>query len=364
MLLLRGRADLDGYVRALEEHGVPVAGVVGSDGMYSTVEIQDLLSVMRLLDSPLDDGALLTALRSPCVGARFDTIYRLGMLARDDGESSYARSMPLATAIPALLAWNGLPESEREKLQPFLVTLEALRPEVDRISVGRLMDRLIHRLSYDKRLLCRTNGRQKLANVRRLVQIALDNPELTLSRFLDRIEEMQKVEEFERQTAVTDAVPGAVRVMTIHAAKGLEFPVVVLPDLSRGITTTDSDLFLFDTASGRLGTRVAGQPDAAYVALAHQKRASEREEFLRLLYVGMTRACERLILAGNIGRNRGLNWADEVFGAIGLTEWSGQAARKLLDNGLEAMVYPIEGPATVSIDVDDPNTAKPLIGDS
>jgi ATP-dependent helicase/nuclease subunit A len=340
-ILLRGMTDVNIYEEALARHGVPALVAGGGRGYYARDEVQDLLSVLTLLDSPLDDIALLTALRSPFVGANIDTICRLGLAARGASGGVDRERGPLYPSLERLAVMPELPVEERDKIIPFLSAIEALSIDVGRISTGHLIERLIVTTNYDMRLVCRPGGRRKLANVRKLVQIALEDPGISVRDFVSRMNDLKVMSDREGDAPIAEEGVDAVRLMTIHSAKGLEFPVVILPDLSRGLVAPEAGLFTCDTAARAIGTRMCGEPDATYVAIAKRRQDDDREEYLRLLYVAMTRACEHLILCGNVGRNRGFNWADVVFPALGITTAPAAAERRTLKGGVEAMVTPM-----------------------
>jgi ATP-dependent helicase/nuclease subunit A len=342
-ILLRGLTDIRVYEEAFARHSVPAIVTAGGRGYYARYEIQDLLSVLTLLDSPLDDLALLTALRSPFVGADVDTIYRLCMLARDanSGTGNRPERGPLYPVLQQLLISPELPADEREKVEPFINAVDSLRRDVDRIPIGRLIDRLIAGTNYDMRLVCRPGGRRKLANIRKLVQIALEEPGLSVCEFVGRMRNLQVLSDREGDAPTAEEGAGVVRIMTIHSAKGSEFPIVVLPDLSRGLVSPETGLFTCDPVSVTIGARTCGEPDAAYRAIAKHRQEADKREYLRLLYVAMTRAREHLILCGNVGRNRGFNWADAVFPALGITSVPAAAERLTLNGGIEAMVAPL-----------------------
>ncbi len=277
-LLLRGLTDIRVYEEAFARNGVPALVTAGGRGYYGRYEIQDLLSVLTLLDSPSDDAALLTALRSPFVGVDVDTIYRLAITARNVSpvdESSRERGS-LYSALPHLLASADLPESERAKIEPFLAAVDTLKYDVDRVPVGRLMDRVIFQTNYDMRLICRPDGRRKLANVRKLVQIALAEPSLTVCEFVSRMKDLRVLADREGDAPTAEEGAGVVRLMTIHSAKGLEFPVVVLPDLSRGLVAPETGLFTCDPVLRVIGARTRGEPDLAYRAITAQRQEADR----------------------------------------------------------------------------------------
>ena len=344
-ILLRGLTDVQKYEEAFARRGVPCFVVGGGRGYYARHEIRDLLNVLTVLDTPLDDVAVAAALRSPLVGADTDTLYHLAQQAkqttqasdRENGQenglatppespkTSSSRSgkrarthTPLYPAIFALLERNILPIAEQEKLQDFVGIMEALRAQEDRLPVGHLLERLIMHTHYDARLLCRPGGRRRLANVRKLLQMANSDPVMGVRDFIRRLREMEKLSDREGDAPTEEEAADVTRILTIHGAKGLEFPVVILADLARGLLIPERGLFACDPQRFALGTKLGGEPNVVYKAIDRQRQEADKKEAARLLYVAMTRAREHLILCGNIGRNRSFNWADGLFQLLGL----------------------------------------------
>ena len=341
-LVMRGFTDLSAYEDALASQGVPFVVGSGGRGYIASYEIQDLLSVLTLLVSPLDDAALLTALRSPFVGVEVDTLCRLALHARTADTASSTQRVPLFSALKSLLTSDVLPVSEREKIEPFVVMLHTLQPERDRIATAQLIERLIHLTDYDLRLACRPDGRRQLANVHKLIEMALTWSTIGLREFIDQIRDIQNINDYEADTArAEDGAENAVRILTIHAAKGLEFPVVVIPDLSRPLLRPETSLFVCDPGTRAIGSKLAEGPDAVYRAVVAARSIAASEESLRLLYVAMTRAGEHLILAGNAGRNRGYNWTDLILPVLRISEAPTAAYHHRLNSDAEMYVAPL-----------------------
>jgi ATP-dependent helicase/nuclease subunit A len=356
-VLLRSLTDIQKYEEAFARRGVPYFVVGGGRGYYARREIRDLLNVLTVLDTPLDDVALAATLRSPLFGVDTDTLYALGMQAsrysglQDDtlfdpatnaiqspkSKIQNARG-PLYTAIRPLLGTRTLPPEEAEKLESFLETIETLRAQEDRLSVGHLLERLIARTGYDARLLCRPGGRRRLANVRKLLQMANADSVLGVREFIRRLRDLEKLSDREGDAPTEEEAADVARILTIHSAKGLEFPVVILADLSRGLLVPERGLFVCEPQAMALGTKLGGEPNVGYRAIVQQREAADKREANRLLYVAMTRAREHLILCGNTGRNRGLNWADLLFPLLGVQEPPSQPGTQILAGGLESFV--------------------------
>jgi len=328
-----------------------------------------------VMDTPLNDVALMAALRSPMVGADIDTLYlivefshgntqtnagcsaehaatvadvsrkpadvRMPVGAQSAGTGSRARqagahALPLYIAAREVLKLGTLSEDEARKLTLFFEVMDSLREQEDRLPVGQLMERLISLTSYDARILVRPNGRRRLANVRKLLQMANSDPILGVRDFIRRLRDLEKLSDREGDAPTEEEAADVVRFHTIHGAKGLEFPVVILADLCRSLEHPERGLFVCDPNNLALGTRICGAADAVYRAIDHRRLEGDREEAERLLYVAMTRAREHLVLCGNLGRSRSPNWGDHLFPALGINEAPLQPVTRMLIGGVGA----------------------------
>jgi ATP-dependent helicase/nuclease subunit A len=279
-----------------------------------------------------------------------DTLYRLAQTAcqlqsdaTDAAKNGRGRKrrQPLYLALPDLLASPDLSPAEADSLARFLEVIEALRLQEDRLPVGHLLERLISRTHYDARLLCRPGGRRRLANVRKLLQMANAEPVMGVRDFIRRLRELEKLSDREGDAPTEEEAADVVRILTMHSAKGLEFPVVILADLSRGLLRPEEGLFTCMGPQLALGARLGGEPDLVYRTADKLRQEADKQEAARLLYVAMTRAREHLILCGNVGRNRGFNWADSLFALLGINAVGPEPEQRALVGGLSALVAPL-----------------------
>ncbi len=353
-ILLRGLTDVQKYEEAFARRGVPYFVVGGGRGYYARHEIRDLLNVLTVVDTPLDDIACAAALRSPIVGVSTDTLYHLmqtidqstisrNRIQKSPGATAKKSSGTEAHLYPAIeivFKRNDLPLEELNKLRMFVDVIEALRRQEDRLPVGHLLERLITQTHYDARLLCRPGGRRRLANVRKLLQMANAEPVMGVRDFARRLRDLNKdsLSEREGDAPTEEEAADVVRIMTIHGAKGLEFPVVILADLARGLLIPERGLFACAPELFALGTRLGGEPNMVYKAIDKQRQQADKKEMARLLYVAMTRAREHLILCGNIGRNYGFNWADGLFQLLGILDAPAEPEEQTLSGGIRANV--------------------------
>ncbi len=332
-VLLRATTQIEVYERAFVKRGIPYFVASAGKGYYARHEVRDVMNMLTVLDTPLDDVALVAALRSPFVGVDLDTLYHLVQLS----ESRQKSASSLYRSLPALIESQLLPPRETQKLWHFVQVMEELRKQEDRLPVGHLLERLIRQTSYDARLLCRSGGRRRLANVRKLLQMANSEPVMGVREFILRLRDLQKVSEREGDAPTAEEAANVVRFFTIHGAKGLEFPLVALADISRPITFPERRLFTCDPQSLAIGTRIGGEGDLTYKTLQSRRQQADKREAERVLYVAMTRAQEHLLLFGNTTGFKD-SLGDGVFQILGLLEAPQGCEEKTLAGDVHAMV--------------------------
>ena len=315
-VLFRAITEVDRYERAFRREGIPYFVVGGGRGYYARFEIRDVLNLLTILDSPLDDVALLAALRSPLVGLDTDTIYALTLFARGDGGK---RRNSLYPTIPRFLESGESQRVDRQRLLEFYEILEDASRKEDRMPVGELLELLVGQFQYDAKLLVRPNGRRRLANLRKLLQMANSTAVHGVADFIRRLREIEKISDREGDAPTEEEESDVVKLITIHKAKGLEFPIVFLADMGRGQYRPDDSVFVCDPRTAVVGCKLDDYRSAAHAAMGQTKRTIEDEESLRLLYVAVTRAIDHLYLCGSTPtRQREGTWADLVFPQCGV----------------------------------------------
>ncbi len=301
VVLTRATTDLRAYERALEERGVPTY-LIGGRGYWSHPQVVDLLAYLRVLANPRDEEALYTVLVSPLVGASTDALVLLGAAGRDSGRDPWWVLRDPEDRLDELAA------DDRERMVQFARWAAGERVVAAREGVEGLIERLLEHTGYDLAVLALPGGQRRLANVRKLMRLgrrhnALHGP--GLRSFLDLVALRASAwiaDPDQSEAPVESEGLDAVRLMTIHRAKGLEFPVVCVADLGRAPRW--SAPLVRVGRDGRLGLRLARpgtgrkEPALAYEALADEERVRAAREERRLFYVAMTRARERLILSG------------------------------------------------------------------
>ncbi|MGI6269703.1 MAG: helicase-exonuclease AddAB subunit AddA [Candidatus Howiella sp.] len=287
-ILLRsfaGKADV--YAAGLKAMGIPVSVSAGS--LLSSPEVMTFLSILKVISNPTRDLPLLSALTCPVFGFSFEEV---AALRADAPEGS------LYTALAAA------GRSGNERARAVLSRLEEYRYQAAARPVDRFLLDLLEETGYLHLVLAMENGAERQANLLLLVDMASQfskGERMTLAQFLARIERADKADTI-KAAPPSAAGEDAVKIMSIHSSKGLQFPVCILANCAGKLNKTDlSQSLLIDE---RLGIGLSLQDDAAkvrYSTLAREAigvsaaRASVAEE-LRLLYVAMTRAEEKLLM--------------------------------------------------------------------
>ena len=297
VMLLRATTSMGFYERALEERGIPTH-VVGGRGYWSQQQVADLRHWLAALANPRDGLAVYSVLASPLAGLSLDAVALIGLHARRE-----RRHVWWAITDPGALA-NDLPDGDRRRLARFVEMFDEERRTASLVSLETLIDRAVTRTGYDHHVLSMPGGTRRMANVRKLMRMAREyeadeGPDLR--GFIDTLDERDAVQPREGEAPLEAEALDAVRLMTIHRAKGLEFPVVCVGDLGKDGREDYGALRISD--DGSLGLRLAsiggGAVDSAELERikAEQKREGEEEE-KRIFYVAVTRAQEHLVLSG------------------------------------------------------------------
>ncbi len=317
VLLLRAFTHVDAYEEALVRAGLSPY-VVGGRGYWSQQQVEDVRCLLATIANPLEDEPLLGALASPACGVLPDTLW---ILRRASGRRAH-----LWPAVERVVgAWKEakleepvwleqIPAEDLERLRHFHARIESLRREGARLSLEELVERAVADTGYDLAALIRGPAELRLANIRKLMRMAREfeaNEGRDLRGFLDFL--AFRSGEDDEPVAATEAEDHeGVRVMTIHAAKGLEFPVVAVAGLGRSLAAGRPGHLVIGRGDGgeeRVGMRLArfGAPWIVLYereALLEEATALDSVEELRLFYVAATRARERLLLSGVTGAKR------------------------------------------------------------
>jgi ATP-dependent helicase/nuclease subunit A len=301
VVLFAAGTDADVYDQELRQAGLPTYQSAAK-GYFGKQQVVDLLGYLRLLHNRYDDVALLTVLASPFVGISNDG---LALVRRA------ASRRPLYAGIEYSFPAE-LPERDARLLRAFRQRFDRLADALPRLSLERLCERIVSEHDYDLAVLAQWDGRRRYANIRKLARLARSYEELRgpdVEGFVRFVAEQEAVGARELEAVAEEEGADAVRLLTIHAAKGLEFDVVIVADAGRDRPPPSPEEILA-LADGRFGFRVADpvttkrHPAFDYEEVKDARAAEDEAERLRLYYVAMTRAKERLIVSGAIDREK------------------------------------------------------------
>ena len=302
VILFAAGTDAERYEEALRREGLPTYRATGR-GYFGQQQVVDLLSYLRLLHNRYDDVALATVLASPFVGISNDTL----VLIRRN-----APRRPLYTAIERSLP-EGLSAHDERLLRAFRQRYERLVRASTRVGLERLCEQILAEHDYDLAVLARWDGTRRFANLRKLGRLARQYEAIRgsdLAGFVRFVREQDALGAKELEAVAEEEGADAVRLLTIHGAKGLEFKVVIVADAGRDIGGPRSGDEIVALSDGRFGfkmvhpTRGDRRPVFDFEDVRQAEAAREGAERLRLYYVAMTRAIDRLIVSGAIDPER------------------------------------------------------------
>jgi len=310
VVLLRAFTRLDAYEDSLERAGLRPY-VVGGRGYWSQQQVADVCALLATIANPLDDQALLGTLASPACGVTPDTLWLL-RAAAGSGRHIWPAVEQAAgqgedeDVDPERLAQ--IPADELSRLSAFAATLAELRRRAVSLPLAELIDAAVTETGYDLAVLMRPAGESRFANVRKLMRLAAEFEVAEGRDLRGLLDFLAARADADADAQAATAVEGhdGVRIMTIHSAKGLEFGVVAIPHLSRGLLPAVRTPMLtigHEPEHPRVGMqlrRLGARGIDLYAQRELSEEAQERqaEEELRLFHVGATRARERLLLSG------------------------------------------------------------------
>ena len=274
------------YRRELLRQGIPV-GFGQGDGFFRAEEVSTVLSLLAILDNPHQDIPLIAVLRSPALGFDADTL------------SAIRASDPDADFFTALQTWS----ADNERGRDFLALLERLRRQAPDLRAAELTELVLEELDLPAVCSAMRDGEQRRARLMELVELS-ERYEKTGYRGLHRfVLWLRRMAEKGQEPALGADNVSAVHILSVHKSKGLEFPVVFLADLAHSFNRRDLLRSVLVHPELGLGPKVTDlekrveYPGLARSAVALRLEREMLSEELRLLYVGMTRARERLFLS-------------------------------------------------------------------
>lgn len=315
-ILFRSTTNLPIYQQELAAAGIPHY-VVGGSGYYAKQEVQDVLNMLRWLENTKDQVALAGVLRSPFFSLSDATLFWL----------TRKTSLDLGLFLDPLPPQIKGPQREavqwaRSLLREFF----ALRT----LPLDQLIERILERTGYSIAIVGDFLGRQKLQNLQKLIGLARRFSQeglVTPGQFLERVEGILAQELREGEAPLEGEEEDTVKLLTIHKSKGLEYPVVVVPDFSRGLNFGSSSFFAYSHGQLALDCGEIEAKPPRYTELAQKEKLAELEESKRVLYVALTRARDHLILSGSAEKPKpgGIeeqgSWLDWLAVLMNVSNW-------------------------------------------
>ncbi len=302
------------FAAVLRQYGIP-SQTGGGRSLFQAGETVELAAFLRILRNPRDEISLAAVLKSAFCGVNDATLLRLKVASRNLADSLEPPLPPTVERDPATA----------RRLHAFRELLGVCRADRDTLPVRRLLARAIAACGYRSALGRRADGRRALANLDRLlawIDRRAEQGSGGLDRLSEALDDALEYQPTEREARNPGDQGAAVEVLTMHAAKGLEFPVVAVASLQSDAQSGATGLHFSDRHGlgarwRRPFDRVAEDP--AYRLAAADVRQREREEADRLLYVALTRAEERLLLSASFpSAPRRKSWCKPLFERFGL----------------------------------------------
>ncbi len=303
VFLLRTLNDAAAYENALVAEGLDYY-VVGGSAFFAQQEVLDLSNLLTVIEDPLDEVALAGLLRSPFFGLSDEGLYWLVT----GGSGNLPAGLERRDRI------HDLSDVDRHRGERAHALLTRWRAWKDHLPIAALLDRMLVDSGYEAALLGEHLGPRKRANARKLVRLARRfdaQGGYTLADFAARLRADLRKPPREEQASTTDEHGRAVRLMSIHQAKGLEFPIVVVPDMNRD-RHPNYDRVAFHPELGPV-VKPTGESDAddesdesgtgrslGWTCHDGLERREDDAEAIRLFYVAATRARESLILSAGL----------------------------------------------------------------
>lgn len=334
-VLFRALTGVGIYENALRRAGIPYLTVQGK-GFYQREEITDLIQLLRFLDNTTDEIALAAVLRSPLGGISDNALFALRS-APLVGETTDGKKLPrrnLWRAVRKHREIQFIDEEEHAELDRVAAFLGDMIERRSRYSIADLLRYAVAAADFKAVIAANFDGAHRIANVEKLFRLAeaFEKSGELIRDFVHYVEKFEEIGGRETEGQI-DRTANVVRLMTIHQAKGLEFPVVILPDLQRYASSQrDNSLFVLDRHRGFSVAVPDGRGGVVRGATFKElrQRAGWREEFesMRLLYVAATRAEDRLIFSGaaaekelkNLKETKREQWLAWVWQALELDE--------------------------------------------
>ena len=315
-ILFQKMTSVAEYLDKFEQLGIPYYMRTRS-GFYDRLEILDLLNFFRAIEKPKDDYVHAAWLRSPIVGLSDNALFLIG--------TGVGFSASLSSEIG-----DNYSQEDQERLSRAGELMFKYRKLKDRMGVSDFVQKIVDEIAYIPFLLSTENGTQKALNIYKLLDKIASFEKTGVKTFGDLVEQMDTIQSGnvkEGQAQASSEEDDVVTITTVHGSKGLQFPVVFLPDLEASFPHSP-DNFKYDSKKG-IGFRISKQQSTEYDPLFWLLRAQDKRKNLaerrRLFYVAMTRAKDHLFFVGaRESKKEGLKspkkrtWLEYLFETVGV----------------------------------------------
>ncbi len=306
VILLRSVSGWDDvFKKALEEQGIP-SYIESKSGYFDAWEVSVMLDVLSIVDNPTQDIPLVAVMRSPIGGFSDEELALIKIAVNEDEESAYDGSLYEGMKR---LADKKVEGDFSEKLVAFMAFIDELRDMSAYTPVHELLQYIIDVTGFELIVSAMPAGNQRRANIEQLLSRA-ENFEKTsfkgLFHFVRYIEHIKVVQVDYGEAGIIDENADVVRIMSIHKSKGLEFPVVFVAGLSKQFNKMDTKGDLIADMDLGIGVKCIDSKlrvkseTLKRVIVADKMNTDSLGEELRVLYVALTRAKEKLIMTANM----------------------------------------------------------------
>lgn len=283
-ILLRTTTKMDIYTEALKRFDIKYT-VEETRNFYTAQEVMDIINILKVINDPKDKTALLGVLRSPLC------------LCEDRDILELSKRKALNIFAENTEGIKGIGEAYK--------MLKNLHYKAGRIALSELINEIVWNTGFTEFETLSSQKEQTIANIFKFVAIVRQlhgYGALSLGQFLYYAQKYAEEQNKEGESPLAEESLDTVTLMTMHKAKGLEFPAVIITDISKKekVTKAKRPEFIEDWSSGAQGLRLGAVTDGAFALLEESARKHSAAEELRILYVALTRAKEHLLLAGDL----------------------------------------------------------------
>lgn len=268
----------------LESKNIPCQIIGGAETFYTRLEIRDMANLLQSLSDPDNLYALLCTLHGPAVGLSLETAL------------TYLQQKPLC------IEEFKCPKEELSLYQNFINWFIPLQKSIHTLSAWESISEIFTFSPLFENLAKHPDRDQLIPNIRKLLTLAIEEPQMDALEFAQNIRNIQQIKHREGDAPMTREESNTVSLMTIHKSKGLEFPIVIVPDLYQKIYRIPYDPLLH-VDTGLVSTPYAPLPSTFFRLLCEQKQVADTQEELRVLYVALTRAQKKLYLYAHPSKN-------------------------------------------------------------